>query len=176
MQWKLNNEKKKLMSECCNKLPFNPLCLESDSTLLLSLSALLHVQFSLAQAFIYFRGGGLVQWFHVLSFHNLVLEPTWLSLLVVCPDFLVSVPHLPVNEGASQVALVVKNPSAKAEVRDPGSIPGSARTPGGGHGNPRQSSCLENPMDKGVWRSTVYRVIKSWTRLKQLSTAQHTYK
>ena len=123
MQWKLNNEKKKLMSECCNKLPFNPLCLESDSTLLLSLSALLHVQFSLAQAFIYFRGGGLVQWFHVLSFHNLVLEPMWLSLLVVCPDFLVSVPHLPVNEGASQVALVVKNPSAKAEetrVQSPG--------------------------------------------------------
>ena len=151
------------MSECCNRLSFNPLCLESDSTLLLSLSALLRVQFSLAQAFIYFQGGGLAQWFHVLSFHNLVLEPMWLSLLVVCPDLLVSAPHFPTNEGASQEVLIVENTPANAEVRDPGSIPGWARTPGGGHGNPRQCSCLENPMDKGVWRATVYRVINSWT-------------
>ena len=117
------------MSECCNKLPFNPLCLESDSTLLLSLSALLHVQFSLAQSFIYFRGGGLVQWFHVLSFHNLVLEPMWLSLLVVCPDFLVSVPHLPVNEGASQVALVVKKPVCQCRSKRPRFNPWVGKNP-----------------------------------------------
>ena len=48
-------------------------------------------------------------------------------------------------EGASQVALVVKNPPAKAEdIGDMGSIPGSGRSPGGGHGSPHQYSCLEN--------------------------------
>ena len=47
---------------------------------------------------------------------------------------------------ASQVALVVKNPPANAgDVRDLGSIPGLGRPPGGGHGNPLQYSCLENP-------------------------------
>ena len=46
---------------------------------------------------------------------------------------------------ASQVALVVKNPPANAEVRDSDSIPGSERSPGGQHGNPPQYSCLENP-------------------------------
>ena len=43
-------------------------------------------------------------------------------------------------------------------------------TPGEGNGNPLQYSCLENPMDKGAWRATVYRVAKSPTRLKQPST------
>ena len=52
-------------------------------------------------------------------------------------------------------------------------IPGSGRSPGGGHGNPLQYSCLENPKDRGAWWVTVHRVAKSWTRLKQLSTAQH---
>ena len=48
--------------------------------------------------------------------------------------------------GASQVALVVKNLPANAEdVRDVGSIPGLGRFSGGGHGNPLQYSCLENP-------------------------------
>ena len=54
------------------------------------------------------------------------------------------------------MALVVKNPSAKAEdVRDTGLIPGSGRSYGGGQGNPLQSSCLENPMDAGAWQATV---------------------
>ena len=35
--------------------------------------------------------------------------------------------------------------------------------PGGGHGNPLQYSCLENPMDRGAWRVTVHKVTKSWT-------------
>ena len=42
-----------------------------------------------------------------------------------------------------------------------GLIPGSKRSPGGGNGNPLQYSCLENPMDKGVWRATVHEVRKS---------------
>ena len=52
---------------------------------------------------------------------------------------------------ASQVALVVKNPPANAgDMRDAGSIPGSGRTPGEGHDNPLQYSCLEKSMDKGA--------------------------
>ena len=46
---------------------------------------------------------------------------------------------------------------------DPSSIPGSGRSPEEGNGNPFQYSCLENPMDRGAWRATVHRVIKSWT-------------
>ena len=45
------------------------------------------------------------------------------------------------------MVLVVKNPSANAgEIRDVGLVPVSERSPGGGHGNPRQYSCLENPV------------------------------
>ena len=49
---------------------------------------------------------------------------------------------------------------------DMGSVPGSGRSPGGGHGNPLQYSCLENPMDRGAWRAAVRGVAKAWTRLK----------
>ena len=65
---------------------------------------------------------------------------------------------------ASQVALVVKNPPAYAgDVRDAGLIPGLKRSPGRGHGNPSQYSCLENLMDRGVWQDIVHRVAKCWT-------------
>ena len=68
--------------------------------------------------------------------------------------------------GLSQVALVVKNPPANAgDLRDSGSISGSGRSSGGGHGNPLQYSCLENHMDRGAWRATVHGVTKSQTRL-----------
>ena len=53
---------------------------------------------------------------------------------------------------------VVKNLPANAG--DVDSIPGSGRSPGEGNGNPLQYSCLENPMDRGVWRATVHRVAK----------------
>ena len=46
---------------------------------------------------------------------------------------------------------------------DLGSVPGSGRSPGAGHGNPLQYSCLENPMDRGAWQPTVHGVVKSWT-------------
>ena len=39
---------------------------------------------------------------------------------------------------------------------DPGSIPGWGRTPGGGHGNPLQDSCLKIPMDRRAWKATVH--------------------
>ena len=73
--------------------------------------------------------------------------------------------------GASQVALVVKNPPANAgDVRDMGAVPGSGRFPGIGNGNPLRYSCLENSMDSGAWWATVHSIAKSQTRPKQLST------
>ena len=60
---------------------------------------------------------------------------------------------------------MVKNPLVNAgDVRDAGPIPGSGRSPGRGHGNPLQYSCLETPKDRGAWQVTVYtgyRVAKS---------------
>ena len=65
---------------------------------------------------------------------------------------------------ASQVALAVKNPPANAgDIRDAGSIPGSRRSPGGGHDNLLQYSCLENPMGRRAWWAGVHRVAKSQT-------------
>ena len=56
--------------------------------------------------------------------------------------------HLPVNAG---------------DIRDACSIPGLGRSPGGGHGNLLQYSSLENPMDRGAWWATIYRVTQSDT-------------
>ena len=65
---------------------------------------------------------------------------------------------------------MVKNLSASAgDLRDVGLIPGLGRSPGGGHGNPLQHSCLENLIERGAWWATVYGVTQSWTCLKQLS-------
>ena len=59
----------------------------------------------------------------------------------------------------SQLVLMAKNlPANAGDVRDEGSIPGSRRSTGGGHGNPLQYSCLENPMDRGALWATVHRV------------------
>ena len=51
----------------------------------------------------------------------------------------------------SQVAQWLNSPASGGDVGGMGSIPGSGRFPGGGNGNPLQYSCLENPMDEGVW-------------------------
>ena len=48
-------------------------------------------------------------------------------------------------------------------VGDPGSIPGLGRSPGEGHSNPLQYSCLENSVDRGAWWATVHEVTKSQT-------------
>ena len=66
--------------------------------------------------------------------------------------------------------MVENLPANAGDVRDLGSIPRSGRCPAGGHGNPLQYSCLENPLDRGDWWATVRRVSKSWTQLKLLST------
>ena len=62
-----------------------------------------------------------------------------------------------------------KEPACQCRRGDVGSIPGSGRSPGEGNGNPLQYSCLESPMDRGVWEATVHRVPNSWTRLKWLN-------
>ena len=59
------------------------------------------------------------------------------------------------------MALAVKKEADEEDVRDVGSIPGWERSPGGGHGNPLQYSCVENPKDRGAWWATVHRVAKS---------------
>jgi len=107
--------------------------------------------------------------------HIAPISPSSHGLLCVSSPFLFLVrtpvigfsPH-------SQVPLVVKNPPASAgDARDVGSIPGSGRSPGEGHGNQLQYSCLENPMDRGAWWAMVHMVPKSQTQLKRLSTTQH---
>ena len=78
------------------------------------------------------------------------------------------VKSLPANGGDTRD--VVKNPPANGgDTRDVGLIPGLGRSPGGGHGNPFQYSCLVNPMDRGAWWATVHRIAKIWTQLKCLS-------
>ena len=84
---------------------------------------------------------------------------------VLTPSFSVS----KTQTGASQVVLVVKNlPANAGDLGDVGSIPGSRRSPGGGHGNPLQCSCLDSPMDR-VWWTIVHRVAKSRTWMKWIS-------
>ena len=71
------------------------------------------------------------------------------------------------SEHTSLVALVVKNSPANAGgKRDRGLIAGSGRSYGGGHDHALNYSCLENPMDRGVWRATVPGVAKSQTQVK----------
>ena len=71
-----------------------------------------------------------------------------------------------------RASLMVKNhgngsdgKESACNVGDPGSIPGSGRSSGGGQGNPLQCSRLENSMDRGAWRATVHGVSKSRARL-----------
>jgi len=68
---------------------------------------------------------------------------------------------------------VVKN-SPAGDMGDAGSIHRSGKFPEGGHGNPLQHSCLENPMDRGAWQATVHRAA-SWKRPQLLSTLTHYY-
>ena len=69
---------------------------------------------------------------------------------------------------------MVKNlPANAGDIRDVGLIPGSGKSPGGGHGNPIQNSSLENPKGRGAWRAMVHRVAES-DMMKRLSLA-HNY-
>ena len=68
---------------------------------------------------------------------------------------------------ASLVTQTVKNVHVLQEIWV---NPWVGKIPGGGHGNPIQYSCLENPMDRGAWRAIVHGVTKSQTQLKRMST------
>ena len=68
------------------------------------------------------------------------------------------------------VLVVKKLPANAGDIRDMGSTLGLGRSPGGGHRNLLQYSCLENLMDRGAWQATVYRVEKSLLQLKRLTT------
>ena len=63
----------------------------------------------------------------------------------------------------------VDGKESACNVGDPSLIPGWRRSPGEGNGNPLQYSCLENPMDRGGWQATVYRVLKTPTRLSDFT-------
>ena len=58
---------------------------------------------------------------------------------------------------------------------DLGSIPGLGRSPGEGNGNPLQYSCLDNSMDRGAWRATVYGVKKSQTQLSNFHSLNYAF-
>ena len=76
----------------------------------------------------------------------------------------------PTSYSVSRASLVGQTVKKSAcNVGDWGSIPGSARCPGEGNGNPLQYSCLENPKARGAWRATVRGAAKSQTRLKLLT-------
>ena len=62
---------------------------------------------------------------------------------------------------ASQMAIVVKNSPANGDIGDMGLIPGSGRSLGGGHDNPLQYPCLENPMHRGAWHAAIHGLTKS---------------
>ena len=59
--------------------------------------------------------------------------------------------------------MVKTSPANAGDIREAGLIPGLGRSPGGGHGNPLQYSCLENPMNRGAWWAAVHWVTQSWT-------------
>ena len=64
---------------------------------------------------------------------------------------------------SSLLALVVNFLPMQESISDMSLTPGSGKSPGGGHDNPLQHSCLENSMDRGVWRAIVQRMAKSRT-------------
>ena len=65
---------------------------------------------------------------------------------------------------------MVKNlPANTEDIKDVGSVPRLGRSPGGGHDNPLQYTCLENPMNRAAWRAAVHSAAKSQPCLKQLS-------
>ena len=97
----------------------------------------------------------------------------WRATLWVCKGS-DTTEQLTFNFTARLWTVPVKNPPANAgNSASAGLIPGSGRSPGGGHGSPLQYSCLENPMDRGAWCVTVHGVTKTRTRLKPLS--MHTW-
>ena len=90
-----------------------------------------------------------------LQFFEYNVMQTLYTFCITRREYLVSL------EGSFPGGTEVKTPPANAgDTGDTGSIPGSGRSPGEGHGNPLQYSCLENSMDRGAWWATAHRVAK----------------
>ena len=105
----------------------------------------------------------------LLAGNGSALSSEWVSMLFLLPFLFWNL--LFIIKGFPGGARVLKNSSAmQIGLRDMGSIPGSGRSPGGGHGSPLQYSYLENPMGRGGWRATVHGDAQNWTRLKCLSS------
>ena len=86
------------------------------------------------------------------------------------PHFLICIWHIIIMIGGLLRWLSGRESACIAgATENAGSIPGSGRSPGGGHVNPLQYSCLENPMDRGTWQATVHRIAESQTWLKWFS-------
>ena len=92
----------------------------------------------------------------------------WLKIFCLGLNFLCTLPVVEVTKIALPGVLVVKNLPASAGRHRRRQ---SGRSPGGGHGNPFQCSCLENRMDRGAWQAAVHRVAQSWTWLNWLKNA-----
>ena len=87
-----------------------------------------------------------------------ICDFTVIKTVNIYPSYL-----LHANQWASQVVPVVENlPANAGDIRDSGLIPGLGRSPGEGHGNSLQYSCLDKPMDRGAWKVMDHRVEKSW--------------
>ena len=100
--------------------------------------------------------------------YRVVLLGQWRHDILITPAYQL--------QRASKVAQVVKNLLANAgHIRDMGLISGSGRSPGGGHGNPFQYSCLENSMDRGGRWTMVHRVARKWPHLLIHSTDSLTH-
>ena len=98
-------------------------------------------------------------WLHRFSFIMIFLRP----LLCIHPVWYCIILFLwmTFDVGASQVVLLVKNPSGNSgDPRDSGPIPELGRSPGVGNGTLLQYSCLENSMGRGAWQATVHRVVE----------------
>ena len=98
---------------------------------------------------------------HVCLFNNIMHIQGLAQTLLVATDRNSNSLNLKEKVGFPG-STVVKNLPANAG--DAGSVPGSGRSSGGRNGNPLQYSCLENPMDRGVWRATIHGVAQSRTR------------
>ena len=97
---------------------------------------------------------------------NIVLDMALPSRDEICHTHQNTGTSSPSHENFTRVRVRVtrgkETPVIAGDVRDAGSIPRSGRFPGGGHGNPLQYYCLENPMEKEAWQATAHRVAKSW--------------
>ena len=87
------------------------------------------------------------------------------NLSLKSPLCLEQLNHIKDCQSSNGLPRWLRSKESACNAGDPGSIPGLGRSPGGGHGNPLQYSCLENLMDRGAWCTIVHRVIKSGTRL-----------